>query len=171
MSAIGIPPLPIWPQYKDQDLPREEPSISVDARIGEEWRNRKNELLAFRRYRDNWDGFKAEAPDPAVIDTAVGYLEKLKRDFFSSPPARVAISPDGLVALEWNWSGDFLRAEICSNDQITWMLALSNHQTLFWDTDPRGISRPYTRQIESQEMVWETNNQAVAGGVVFASVR
>jgi hypothetical protein len=171
MSAIGIPPIPIWPQYKKEDLLHAGRSISADARLGQEWRNRKDELLAFRRYRDDWDGFGADAPDPAVVDVAVSYLDKLKREYFAFPPHRVALSPDGMVAIEWHLSGDFLRAEVVSIEQVTWMLAQSGLETSFWDADPLEMRRAHTRLIESREIVWEPNEQTVAGGAVFASVR
>jgi hypothetical protein len=170
MSIVGVPQPGIWSRYEREEL-RRTPSISADARVSNEWRDRKNELLAFRKYRENWDGFDAAAPDPELIDVAIRLLHRLKEHSFDNPPDRVAIAPDGMVAIEWQFGESFLRAEIESANQVTWMLASPGHATEFWDQDPEATPGPQRGNIESRETVWQPNEQSVAGGVVFASVR
>src|SRR4051812_11420687 len=123
MSTISIrPSLPLWPRPHDEDRLQEAASSApADIQAIGLWEQREAELLAIRKFQDDWDGFGAEAPDPNLVDVAVAFLEELCRRDPSDPPMRVTLSPDGFVAMEWQKGDNFLRAEVATDSAVEWM--------------------------------------------------
>jgi hypothetical protein len=110
--------------------------ITANVRAIREWLARENELKVIRRYRANWDGYGADAPDRRLVDAAIYFLHEMRRRNDSFPPMRVALSPDGLVALEWVVSAQQLwRAEVRSPNEVEWMFAIPGQPTRF-ETEP-----------------------------------
>jgi hypothetical protein len=102
----------------------------VDVKALAEWRQRESELLAIRKYEDDWDGFGAEAPDTKLVDTAISFLQVL-RARGDNPPMRATLSPDGHVAIEWQIAGNYLRAEFLNYREAEWMRAAPGRPTEF----------------------------------------
>jgi hypothetical protein len=103
----------------------------ADIRIISSWIERDLDLARIRALDDDWDGFEAAAPDPAVLDRASLFVRLLRERDFANPPARVALSPGGSIALEWLEGNAFLRAEIGDSDGVEWMLAIPGQPTDF----------------------------------------
>ena len=100
-------------ETKPREIAAPVPTMA-EASINRQWRDRQTELLVFGKFRDDWDGFGAAAPDVRFIDAALSVLQQLRQSDPSDPPARVALAPDGLVAIEWQGGGQFVSAEIAS---------------------------------------------------------
>jgi hypothetical protein len=105
--------------------------VRADIHTIGSWIERELDLARIRELGDNWDGFEAAAPDPGVLDRASLLLRLLRKRDFANPPARVALSPRGSIALEWLAGNAFLRAEIGDSEGIEWMLAIPGQATEF----------------------------------------
>jgi hypothetical protein len=95
------------------------------------WIEREMDLAKIRNLGNNWDGFDADAPDIATLDKAASFLRLLRERDESNPPNRIALSPNGSVALEWVQGTLFLRAEVADSNEVEWMLASPGRPTEF----------------------------------------
>src|SRR5215469_769673 len=68
-----------------------------EAQVAEGWLNRQNDLKVIRRYRDDWDGMGASAPQPQLIDAAIRLLDSMKYRESISPPSAVSGTPMGHI--------------------------------------------------------------------------
>ncbi len=105
--------------------------VAEDINKLQGWIEREIELSKIRNYRQNWDGFDADAPDPTIMDTAILFLRNLRGRANSVPPERVALSPNGSVTLDWLEGDNFRRAEIENPYQVDWMLVTPGQGTEF----------------------------------------
>jgi len=128
MSAVASI---LWTGIPGGQLSAQSAPVSVDSKVSTEWRRRRHELIEIRKYRVNWDGFDSDPPDPAVVDAAISFLHVLEKRQPSNPPLRVALAPDGEIAIEWHLYGTFTRAEIANLDQVEWMIATPGRETSF----------------------------------------
>lgn len=128
----------------------------VDVKALTEWRQREAELLAIRKYEDDWDGFGAEAPDTKLVDTAISFLQLL-RTRGDDPPMRATLSPDGHVAIEWQIAGNYLRAEFVNYKEAEWMRAAPGRPTEF-EIEVLPIEAPAE---STWERAWQPNKTAV----------
>lgn len=160
MSAL--PTFISWPVTEGRSDVTEPvaPPVPTDIRTVTLWGKREAELLAIRRFKYDWDGFGADAPNPTLIDTAIAFLHTLQERDETDPPHRVALSPDGLVAMEWQKGRDFLRAEIGNHAEVEWMRVSHGRGTDF--TTER--LRPATRSRQAGGQAWATSTIA-AGDV------
>jgi hypothetical protein len=97
--------------------------IASDIRTLLSWSERERDLSAICQYAENWDGLDSAPPDPAVIARAGAYLRLLKDQREASPPLRISLSPDGVIAMEWLEGQQLIRAEIGNTNEIEWMMA------------------------------------------------
>lgn len=77
------------------------------------WDQLVDDLLALRQLQDDWDGQGADAPDPAVVDSAL----KLALDFRAAakhPADRVVAGVNGTVFFEWFAPTEYLEIEVVS---------------------------------------------------------
>jgi hypothetical protein len=137
-------------------------SIRSNIALSRCWTDREAELLAIRRYESNWDGFDADAPDPAIVDTALAFLRVLRDRDESNPPGRVILSPDGLVAIEWQKDESFVRAEVVSVEEIEWMRVSPGEPTQF---DTERLEVP-SSPVQTWEHAWEQRPSNAAGEAV-----
>lgn len=75
------------------------------------WDRVIDDLLSLRQLQDDWDGQGAEAPDPAVVDSAL----KLALNFRASamhPADRVVAGVNGTVFFEWFAPTQYLEIEV-----------------------------------------------------------
>jgi hypothetical protein len=136
-------------------------SIQADIGVIGRWAEREAELLKIRKYRDNWDGFGADAPDPELVDVAISFLRELRARNEMTPPGRVALSPDGLVAIEWQKGDSFLRAEVQNLREVEWMSVVPGEQTRFI------TESLLDAQIgQTWEQAWDTSPSIAVGGAV-----
>jgi len=127
------------------------------------WRQRDKELLAIRKYGNNWDGLGTAAPNPAHIDVALEVLAALKRRDPTSPPVRAALTPSNSISIEWQSKGHFVEAEIIGFNRIEWMDARDGQKAKFW------IEKLASDEVsEARGAAWEKTE---VGAAVFASGR
>lgn len=139
-------------------------SISTDA-AEKVWRDRRSDLLRIRRYRDNWDGFGADAPDPRVLDTAIEFLENLRLRDAAHPPFRATLSPNGTVGFEWQTTSEWICVEIVSTERAEWMRTVTGQRPEHWE-ECLDIFR------NMQDGSWDgISTESAAGVAVSASIR
>ncbi len=91
------------------------------------WNDVIDELLALRGLENDWDGQGAQAPEPALVDTALAAA----LDFRSSamPPAdRAVAGVNGTVFFEWFSPTKYLEIEVTAPGQVEgrWVYKESN---------------------------------------------
>jgi hypothetical protein len=64
------------------------------------WEFAVQRIVEMQHLEDNWDGYGAEAPSRAVLESAIG-LAYCYLDNGVDPPHRVAPGPAGEVVFEW----------------------------------------------------------------------
>lgn len=135
------------PKDRSTDISSSSPANAAATR----WVKSESDLKSIRRYREDWDGFGSPAPDPILVDAAIRFLGKLRKDGIFEPPFRVALSPNGSICIEWQSKEEYVEAEIVSEYQIEWMHAINGrtptHTTGPLDIDDRSGVRNRTCQI------------------------
>ena len=130
-------------------------SIAVDVSSARRWIDCESELKAIRRYRKDWDGMDAEAPDPKLVDNAILFLGKLRRDGHLPAPDAISASPSGTIVFAWTSMPGYAEAEIVSEGVVEWMVESTSetiHTKQEWsDIDQRRAVRQGDRwgQIHS----------------------
>lgn len=105
--------------------------VLADIRAVKSWIEREVDLAKIRAFGDNWDGFRAAAPDQTVWERASAFLRLLRERDIANPPMRVVLSPNGSIAFEWLEGDSFLRAEIGDSNEVEWMLAIPGQSADF----------------------------------------
>jgi hypothetical protein len=141
--------------------------ITVESSLRREWEKREAELIAIRRFRNNWDGFDSLAPDPRVVDASIRYLRALRQNDPTLPPRRATVSPDGVIALEWQAGTRFLRVEIEAPGSAEWTEAFSGGSSRFWREEDRQIRADDL----AREGLWEQFDTSAEGAAVSVGVR
>lgn len=75
------------------------------------WSDVIDELLALRGLEDDWDGQGTEAPDPALVDTALAVALDL-RSSTMAPADRAIAGVNGTVFFEWFSPTTYLEIEV-----------------------------------------------------------
>jgi hypothetical protein len=88
-----------------------------------------------RNLEDDWDGQGAIAIVPANLDSALAWVEQMRRWERAIPPSQVAPGVDGSVSVLWQSEGLYLEAEICQPNEVGWMLAVPGYPNRHWRTD------------------------------------
>ncbi len=101
-------------------------------RVPELWKERTDDLLRIRSTEHDWDGLGAEAPDDALVDSAISLLKMLRRESDMPPPTRIVATPGGTVLFEWQYDGVYIEAEIVEPYCAEWMLERPGEQTAHW---------------------------------------
>jgi len=111
-------------------------AISADIRAIRSWRDRELELATIRQFGENWDGYGADVPSVGAMDAATLFLAICKKSDYGNPPARIALSPSGCLAVDWLDGDALIRAEILDLDsnEIEWMRAIPGQPTEFFTT-------------------------------------
>jgi len=136
------------------------PETITSGTVPTEWWHRRRDLLEIRKYQDGWNGFGADAPDPKMVDAAISFLHVLERRG-DTPPMRVTLSPDGLVAMEWQGDGGYWQAEIVSEREVEWMRVAPGRPTEFHTELLTLRCRDKTPEFD-----WQFDQQSRAPGVV-----
>ncbi|MCE9531317.1 MAG: hypothetical protein K8T89_09380 [Planctomycetes bacterium] len=102
---------PITGVFDGRDLlkPNSSPAFS------HAWRKLIDELVAIRRLEDDWDGQGAQAPEVALVDSAIA----LARYFQSNdwPTANFVIAGgNGTIIFEWQGPEEFLEIEVTATN-------------------------------------------------------
>jgi hypothetical protein len=139
MSAVTSNSI-IWSCPSFEAVVRPEPVSAENIPATNQWLDRERDLKAIRRYREDWDGFGAEAPDQSLVDVAINFLHCLRARNEMLPPMRISLSSDGMLAMEWQHGELFLRAEISNLNEVEWMRVIPGRQTEF-TTEPI-VDRP-----------------------------
>lgn len=124
-------------------------AISADICAIQAWRERELELAAIREFGENWDGYGADAPDIAVIDAAALFLSICKKFDSSNAPARIALSPAGVLSVDWFYGDTLVRAEIQDFNEIEWMKATPGQPTDFFTTSFIEKAGPESEQVQT----------------------
>jgi len=123
-------------------------TISVDIRAIQAWHDREFELTAIRELGENWDGYGADAPSVAVMDAASLFLAICKKINCTHAPVRIALSPSGVLSVDWLYGDTLVRAEIEDPNEIEWMKATPGRSTEFFTTELIGAG-PEIEQVQT----------------------
>ena len=76
------------------------------------WEPAVQKIVSFQHLDDDWDGFGAEAPSRAVLESAIGLAYCFLEDGVD-PPHRVVVSVAGEIIFEWqDPDGTYTEVEI-----------------------------------------------------------
>jgi hypothetical protein len=106
-------------------------SAALGIRDVQNWIERESDLSKIRGFGDDWDGFQSSAPDPRIVDSAIVLLRNLREACTLRAPQRIALSPNGAIAMEWVDGSTLLRAEIEDPTEVEWMLVVPGKATEF----------------------------------------
>jgi hypothetical protein len=81
------------------------------------WDEVIDELLALRGLEDDWDGQGAQAPEPALVDTALSVATDFRAERMP-PAARAVAGVNGTVVLEWYSPTTYLEIEVTAPGQV-----------------------------------------------------
>jgi len=101
--------------------------------LKELWDERTDDLLQIRMLEDDWDGLGAQAPDAALVDSAIDLLKMLRDEDNAYPPTRVVAGPTGTIVFEWQVEDTYLEAEIVRPFGAEWMLSKPGQPIVHWD--------------------------------------
>ncbi len=104
------------------------------ARVAELWKERTDDLLRIRGVERDWDGLGAEAPDAALVDSAIDLLKELHSADELPPPTRIVATPGGTVLFEWQYDDGYEEAEIVEPYRAEWMLERPGERPVHWMT-------------------------------------
>ncbi len=124
-------------------------AISADIRAIQSWRERELELATIREFRNNWDGYGADAPTVAVMDSAALFLAICREFDYENAPARIALSPSGFLSVDWLDGDALIRAEIQDSNEIEWMRAIPGQPTEFFTTALMDQTGSRTEQVQT----------------------
>jgi hypothetical protein len=160
LMTIGTDQI-VWTHVRDISPPDHQQGSSDSSVLQLLWLKKEKDLASLRDLSDNWDGFGAEASNPAVIDKAYHFLLLLKERDFVNPPKRVSLSPDGMVGIEWTEGNSYRRAEVCAHENsVTWMSILNGAPAQF-STEPLE-DKSALREQTWQEPPTEVGDQELA---------
>jgi hypothetical protein len=80
-------------------------AASTAGHSEDKWNERIDKLLEIRRLEDDWDGQGADAPSPALVDSAIVLAQILRQNGVETP-CRVVAGVNGTVILEWQEGKD-----------------------------------------------------------------
>jgi hypothetical protein len=119
---LGIAPL-TWSE-RDAGTTWQIPAVSsaalIDLAAERKWQAAKNQILLYGRFGENWDGYDSPAPYASVLSRALDFLGCVRARNMV-PPARIALSPDGFIAIEWTHAGVCQQAEIGLSSEVSWV--------------------------------------------------
>jgi|SRR6185312_8641069 len=148
-------------QYLWTEVPVYKELASIaSAGVPNAWVRRRNELAAIRAYRDDWDGFGADAPDPRIVDTAIGFLHLLQGRG-ALPPTRVTLSPDGLVSMEWQDGDHLQQAQVVTETEVEWMEVVPGRPTEF---NTEAVISHHSRPLENDWQVTKQPTRLIGAG-------
>lgn len=127
------------------------PTISTDIHALQCWRDLELDLAAIRAYGKNWDGRGSDSPSPSAMDAAGLFLAICQKYFYENPPARIALSPSGLLTVDWLDGKALVRAEILNmeSNEIEWMRALPGQSAEFFTTALIDQTGSRTEQVQT----------------------
>jgi len=111
------------------------------------WSERKTDIARLRTLQANWDGDDSIAPSYEVWSRASIFLSLLRERAPANPPKKIAVSPDGLIALEWFNGDTFIRAEIGDSEHVEWMFAIPGSPTEFRTETVAELTTPEQGQV------------------------
>jgi len=126
-------------------------AISADIRAVQCWYERELELVTIREFGENWDGRGSDAPTVAAMDAGSLFLRIWKETNYGNPPARIALSPNGLLSVDWLDGDELIRAEIqdLDSNEIEWMRAIPGQPTEFFTTALTDQTGSRTKQVRT----------------------
>ena len=144
------------------DRPKREPrsrsdrvtadSMSAMGICDQRWDECTRELLELRRLKRNWNGFDADPPDPAAVDSAINLLSQLRLRQKDAPPSRVVLGPDGAVIIEWQTDIERVEVEICSPLRAEWMRSRRGQPATHWDENLPSFAGDVTWESEADSV-------------------
>jgi len=111
------------------------PPALAATEVKDAWQRTHDDLLRLRNLEDDWDGQGASAPNPANVDAAMAWVQRMRRWERALPPARVVPGVLGQVHLVWQHGSLYLDAEISDAQQVEWLLSLPPQPARQWKTD------------------------------------
>jgi hypothetical protein len=105
--------------------------ISTDITTLKTWAERNSDLAKIRTLQTDWDGYQSAPPEFAVWQRALIFLHVLRKTVPASPPKKIAVSPDGQIAMEWLEGRSLIRAEVGESNEVEWMIAVPGQPAEF----------------------------------------
>jgi len=138
--------------------------VSSDIGVLKKWAEREADLTKIRSLQADWDGYGSMPPQLGVWNRAVIFLYVMHNSDPMNPPRKIAVSPEGLIALEWLDGRTLIRAEVGESDEVEWMIAVPGHPAEF-------VVEKIAELAASPEQVHEWKPTTVAGELAYASER
>jgi hypothetical protein len=128
--------LPDWELFKAEDpTPSGNGAQAVRPLSGEaRWREVMDRLRSFERLEENWDGFEANPPSAALIESTALLAQELKARG-APPPSRVVPGKNGSVVLEWQKQGAYAEIEVCQPGYAEGLLAVPGKPADHWEVN------------------------------------
>jgi hypothetical protein len=111
------------------------PATSTARLEADPWDQTVDDLRRLRDLEADWDGQGADAPQPANVDAALAWVDRMRRWKRALPPSKVAPGVLGEVHLVWQQGTLYLDAEICGAREVEWLLSLPGQPARQWTTD------------------------------------
>jgi hypothetical protein len=109
-----------------------------------EWKKVIRAIHGMLALRDDWDGLGAKSPSSDIISAAMRLADAKRRTNESPAPTRVAPTPAGTIAMEWQQGSVYTEAEVVAPDRSEWMQIANGLPTEHWvevvPHDVRGVS-------------------------------
>jgi hypothetical protein len=120
------------------------PFRKEDADAGP-WESVVREIVSYQELSDNWDGYSAEAPTRAVLESAIGLAYTYHQNGVA-PPGRIAPGVAGSVIFEWqDPDGTYATVEVDAPLHAEVMVIESGKPAQQWTlptrTSPQGSDR------------------------------
>jgi hypothetical protein len=113
-----------------------DPIAAVDSgNHSERWAAVIDELLRIRKFESDWDGLGAEAPNAALVDRAIQWIQTMQGWGHALPPVRAVPGPVGDIHLVWGGPAFYLTAELCESNKVAWLLQIPGQPVRQWRTD------------------------------------
>jgi len=155
----------IWTQADSvyESNPAEE--ILTDMTTLKAWAERNSDLAKIRTLQVDWDGYESAPPDFGVWQRALILLHILRRTAPANPPRKIAVSPDGQIAMEWLKGRSLIRAEVGESNEVEWMIAVPGQPAEF-------VTETVAELSASPEQVYEWQRRpTVVDAPAYASER
>jgi hypothetical protein len=154
----------IWTQAEPVYARKLAQEVSTDIDTLKMWTERDTDLAKIRTLEVDWDGYESKPPDLGVWQRAGIFLNVLRKSDPANPPRKIAVSPDGQIALEWLEGRSLIRAEVGDSDEVEWMIAVPGQPAQFVTETVAELSASPEQVYEWQRTPTVVDERAFAAG-------
>jgi hypothetical protein len=154
----------VWTQVEPVYASNLAQEISTDIATLKTWAERNSDLAKIRTLQVDWDGYESAPPDFGVWQRALIFLHVLRKTAPANPPKKMAVSPDGQIAMEWLEGRSLIRAEVGESDEVEWMIAVPGQPAEFITETVAELSASPEQVYEWQRTPTVVDEHAFAAG-------